>query len=123
LAANEDVPAEPALKTPDQWVYIGKSFPRKDVKNKTVGAPNTYTIDFNREGMLTATVARSPRFGGTVKSFDATEAKKVAGVVTFSRSRMALPWSQKAPGRPSRRAIFWRSSGTTVRLRPAPLTR
>ena len=81
LAANEDVPAEPALKTPDQWVYIGKSFPRKDVKNKTVGAPNTYTIDFNREGMLTATVARSPRFGGTVKSFDATEAKKVAGVV------------------------------------------
>ena len=31
--------------------------------------------------MLTAVVARAPRFGGTVKSFDATEAKKVKGVV------------------------------------------
>lgn len=81
LAAAEDVPAEPTLKTPDQWVYIGKSFPRVDVKNKTVGAPNTYTMDFQPDGLLVATVARAPRFGGKVKSFDATEAKKVPGVV------------------------------------------
>ena len=81
LAANEDVPAEPTLKTPDQWVYIGKSFPRLDVKNKTVGAPKTYTMDFQRDDLLVAVVARSPRFGGKVKSFDATEAKKVPGVV------------------------------------------
>jgi isoquinoline 1-oxidoreductase beta subunit len=81
LAANEDVPAEPVLKTPDQWVYIGKSFPRLDVKNKTVGAPKTYTMDFQRDDLLVAVVARSPRFGGKVKSFDATEAKKVPGVV------------------------------------------
>ncbi len=70
LAANEDVPAEPTLKTPDQWVYIGKSFPRLDVKNKTVGAPRTYTMDFQRDDLLVAVVARSPRFGGKVKSFD-----------------------------------------------------
>lgn len=81
LAANEDVPAEPALKTPDQWVYIGKSFKRLDVKNKTVGAPKTYTMDFQRDDLLVAVVARSPRFGGKVKSFDATEARKVEGVV------------------------------------------
>ncbi|WP_269585199.1 xanthine dehydrogenase family protein molybdopterin-binding subunit [Roseibium sp. Sym1] len=81
LAANEDVPAEPALKTPEQWVYIGKSFPRLDVKNKTVGAPKTYTMDFQRDDLLVAVVARSPRFGGKVKSFDASEAKKVPGVV------------------------------------------
>ncbi len=81
LAANEDVPAEPTLKTPDQWVYIGKSFPRLDVKNKTVGAPRTYTMDFQRDDLLVAVVARSPRFGGKVKSFDATEAKKVPGIV------------------------------------------
>jgi len=81
LAAQEEVPAEPALKTPDQWVHIGKSFPRLDVKNKTVGAPETYTIDFQRDGLLVAAVARSPRFGGKVKSFDATEAGKVPGVV------------------------------------------
>ncbi|MEO9530227.1 molybdopterin cofactor-binding domain-containing protein [Roseibium sp.] len=81
LAAGEEVPAEPVLKTPDQWVYIGKSFPRLDVKNKTVGAPNTFTMDFQRDGLLVATVARSPRFGGKVNSFDAAEAKKVSGVV------------------------------------------
>jgi isoquinoline 1-oxidoreductase beta subunit len=81
LAANEDVPAEPALKTPDQWVYIGKSFPRLDVKNKTVGAPKTYTMDFQRDDLLVAVVARSPRFGGKVKSFDASAAKQVPGVV------------------------------------------
>ena len=63
-AAKQDVPAEPVLKTPDQWVYIGKSFPRVDVKNKTVGAPNTYTMDFQRDDLLVAVVARSPRFGG-----------------------------------------------------------
>ncbi|MES0812858.1 xanthine dehydrogenase family protein molybdopterin-binding subunit [Roseibium sp. SCPC15] len=81
LAAEQDVPAEPALKSPDQWVYIGKSFPRLDVKNKTVGAPKTYTMDFQRDDLLVAVVARSPRFGGKVKSFDAAEAKKVPGVV------------------------------------------
>ncbi|TYC49779.1 xanthine dehydrogenase family protein molybdopterin-binding subunit [Rhodobacterales bacterium] len=81
LAASEAVPEEPKLKTPDQWVYIGKSFPRVDVKNKTVGAPNSFTIDFQTDGLLVATVARSPRFGGKLKSFDAAEAKKVPGVV------------------------------------------
>ena len=81
LAAGQDVPAEPALKSPDQWQYIGKSFPRLDVKNKTVGAPKTYTMDFQRDDLLVATVARSPRFGGTVKSFDATATKAVPGVV------------------------------------------
>ncbi|GAB4515244.1 MAG: xanthine dehydrogenase family protein molybdopterin-binding subunit [Roseibium sp.] len=81
LAAGEEVPAEPVLKTPDQWVYIGKSFPRLDVRNKSVGAPETYTMDVQRDGMLVAVVARAPRFGGKVKSFDATEAKKVPGVV------------------------------------------
>ena len=87
LAASQEVPAEPALKTPDQWVYIGKSFPRVDTRNKTVGAPNTYTMDFQRDGMLVAVVARSPRFGGKLKSFDAEEAKAVPGVVDV----VALP--------------------------------
>ncbi|WP_150524142.1 xanthine dehydrogenase family protein molybdopterin-binding subunit [Roseibium sediminis] len=80
-AAAQEVPAEPTLKTPDQWVYIGKSFPRVDTRNKTVGAPGTYTMDFQRDDMLVAVVARSPRFGGKLKSFDAEEAKAVPGMV------------------------------------------
>ena len=74
------VPEKPALKSPDQFTYIGKSFPRLDVKGKTEGAP-IFALDVKRENMLVATIARSPKFGGTVKSFDATEAKKVNGVV------------------------------------------
>ncbi|WP_421856146.1 molybdopterin cofactor-binding domain-containing protein [Oricola sp.] len=81
LAAKEAVPGEPVLKTPDQWVYIGKSFRRVDTANKTVGAPRTYTMDFQRDDLLVAVIARSPRFGGAVKSFDAAEAMKVKGVV------------------------------------------
>src|SRR5262249_48659254 len=37
--------------------------------------------DVKRPGMLTAVVARPPRFGGVAKSFDASAAKAVKGVV------------------------------------------
>lgn len=79
-AAAMPVPADVPLKDPKDFVYIGKRFPRLDVKDKSEGAP-IFTLDFVREGMLVAAVKRSPRFGGKVKSFDATEAKKVPGVV------------------------------------------
>lgn len=80
-AARMDVPAEVTLKTPDQWVYIGKAFPRLDVPNKTVGAPGTYGMDIQRDDMLVAVLTRPLAFGGKVKSFDASEARKVKGVV------------------------------------------
>jgi isoquinoline 1-oxidoreductase beta subunit len=40
-----------------------------------------FTLDIQRPGMLTAVVRRPPRFGGKVRSFDASEALKVDGVV------------------------------------------
>ncbi|NNF77799.1 MAG: xanthine dehydrogenase family protein molybdopterin-binding subunit [Rhizobiales bacterium] len=79
-AVSMPVPEKPKLKSPDEFVYIGKSFPRLDVEGKTKGAP-IYTLDVKRDNMLVATIARAPKFGGTVKSFDASEAKKVTGVV------------------------------------------
>ncbi len=72
-------PAEPRLKTPDQFTYIGKHVPRLDSPAKTNGTA-TYTIDFSRPGMLTAVVAHPPKFGATVASFDATNALAVDGV-------------------------------------------
>uniref|UniRef100_UPI003BA8C6D2 xanthine dehydrogenase family protein molybdopterin-binding subunit n=1 Tax=Stappia sp. TaxID=1870903 RepID=UPI003BA8C6D2 len=80
-AAALPVPGTVTLKSPDQWVYIGKSFPRLDVPNKTVGAPRTYAMDVQRENMLVAVLERPHRFGGKVKSFDAGAAKAVKGVV------------------------------------------
>jgi isoquinoline 1-oxidoreductase beta subunit len=74
------VPSEVKLKDPKNWIYIGKQVPRIDSVAKTTGAAR-YALDVKRPGMLTAVVARSPRFGGAVKSFDASGAKAVDGVV------------------------------------------
>lgn len=79
-AASMAVPADPKLKTADEFVYIGKSFPRLDSVQKTTGA-RIYTQDVQLPGMLVATLARSPRFGGTVQSVDDKAARAVKGVV------------------------------------------
>ena len=79
-AARQSVPSNVALKTPDKFVYIGKSFPRVDTVAKSTGAAK-YTIDQQMDGMLVAVVARPPKFGATVASFDATATDKIAGVV------------------------------------------
>jgi isoquinoline 1-oxidoreductase beta subunit len=67
-------------KDPKDWVHIGKHVPRLDSVGKTTGA-TVYSMDIKRPGMLTAMVEHSPRFGGKLKSFDAGQAKAVAGVV------------------------------------------
>jgi isoquinoline 1-oxidoreductase beta subunit len=74
------VPPEPRLKDPKDWIYIGKRVSRTDSPAKTSGQA-VYSLDIRRPGQLTAVVAHAPRFGGTVKSFDAASAKQVPGVV------------------------------------------
>ncbi len=76
------VPADPKLKDPSQFRLIGKEgvVKRLDSADKTNGKA-FYTLDINEPDMLTVVVARSPKFGGKVASFDATAAKAVAGVV------------------------------------------
>jgi len=68
------------LKTPAEFRLIG----RDDTLRKDTGKHNgtaIYTQDVKLPGMLTAVVAHSPRFGGKVRSFDATEALARKGVV------------------------------------------
>jgi isoquinoline 1-oxidoreductase beta subunit len=79
-AATMPVPAAVTLKDPKDWIYIGKHVPRLDSVAKTTGRA-VYAMDVKRPGMLTAVVARAPRFGATLASFDATTAKQVKGVV------------------------------------------
>jgi len=79
-AAALPAPATVVVKSPEAFTYIGKSFPRLDIKAKTEGAP-LFTLDHSAENMLVAAIARPPKFGATAKAFDATEAKQVAGVV------------------------------------------
>lgn len=74
-------PTKVALKDPRTFTLIGtERVRRKDSPSKVNGTAR-YTQDVHMDGMLTAMVAHSPRFGGRVKSFDAEAAKKVRGVV------------------------------------------
>jgi len=70
-----------ALKTPAQFVYIGKdkASPRVDSASKCDGSA-VYTIDVKLPGLLTAVIAWPPSFGAKLVSFDAAEAKRVKGV-------------------------------------------
>jgi isoquinoline 1-oxidoreductase beta subunit len=79
-AAAQAVPKEPRLKEASEFTLIGKKLPRLDSVAKTDGTA-TYSLDVRRPGQLTAVVAHSPRFGGTVKSVDDKAARAVAGVV------------------------------------------
>jgi len=78
-AASLPVPSEPRLKDPSEWTLIGQKVPRLDSVAKTNGTA-VYSLDIRRPNQVTAVVARAPRFGATVKSFDASAARKVAGV-------------------------------------------
>jgi isoquinoline 1-oxidoreductase beta subunit len=81
-AADLTVPAKESVTLKDRkdFRYIGKPQPRLDGRIKVNGAA-VFGIDVQLPDMLTAVVARSPVFGATLKSFDATRAKAVPGVV------------------------------------------
>jgi isoquinoline 1-oxidoreductase beta subunit len=72
-------PASLTLKTPAQFRIVGKPTKRLDTPQKVTGQAS-FAIDVRRPGMLYAVVARSPVFGGTVASFDASKARAVPGV-------------------------------------------
>ena len=74
-------PAKPALKDPKTFTLIGTPrVRRKDSAAKSTGTAR-FTQDVHLPDQLTAMVAHPVRFGGKVKSFDATTAKRVPGVV------------------------------------------
>jgi len=78
-AAALPAPTEVTLKDPASFRLIGKRAPRKDATAKTTGKA-VFTQDIHLPGMLVAVVAHPPRFGATVKSFDASAAKAIRGV-------------------------------------------
>jgi isoquinoline 1-oxidoreductase beta subunit len=79
-AALLPVPAEVALKTPDQYRYIGKPTKRRDTLAKITGKAG-YGIDVRIPDMAFAVLERSPVFGGKVSSFDASRTLAFPGVL------------------------------------------
>jgi isoquinoline 1-oxidoreductase beta subunit len=80
LASEQSVPESVTLKSPNEYRLIGSHVRRVDIEGKTNGTVR-YTQDFTLSGMLTAVVARPPRFGATLTSFDGLDARAVDGVV------------------------------------------
>ncbi len=78
-AARQVAPDEPALKQPSEFKIVGKATPRQDIPLKVTGRA-VYGLDVKRPGMLVATVARCPVFGGKVTSFNAEKSLRVPGV-------------------------------------------
>lgn len=79
-AAELPIPTDISLKQAKDFIYIGKHVPRKDGKAKATGKA-IFTQDIRLPGMLTGVVAHPPRFGSTVKGFDADAALQIPGVV------------------------------------------
>lgn len=78
-ASKLPVPKEPKLKDPKDFTLIGKQTKRPDIAMKTNGTA-LFGLDIKVPGMVYASVERCPYFHGTIKSFDDTAAKQIAGV-------------------------------------------
>ncbi|MDX1163027.1 molybdopterin-dependent oxidoreductase [Sinorhizobium medicae] len=80
-ATTMPVPADVKLKEPSAWKFIGNAeLKRLDSARKANGTEQ-YTIDVKLPGMLTAVMIHPPLFGAKAKSFDASAARAIKGVV------------------------------------------
>jgi isoquinoline 1-oxidoreductase beta subunit len=79
-ALSLPVPSTVKLKDPKDFKLIGRPTPRVDAREKCNGTA-LFTMDVVMPGMLVALLERPPLFGATLRSFDATAASAVPGVV------------------------------------------
>lgn len=80
-AATMSVPADVELKQPSDWKLIGNARLKRFDSARKANGTEQYTIDIKLPGMLTAVMIHPPLFGAKVKSFDASSARTVKGVV------------------------------------------
>jgi isoquinoline 1-oxidoreductase beta subunit len=119
-AAKLPAPADAQLKQRAQFRLIGKegAVKRLDSADKARGKAQ-FTIDISAPGMLTVVVARPPRFGGKVASFDASEALKIKGVVDVKQIGygVAVYGQGMWPALKGREAlkVVWDESGAEMR--------
>jgi isoquinoline 1-oxidoreductase beta subunit len=78
-AARKPVPAKVNLKSASEFRLIGKRVKRLDSGAKCNGSLK-FGLDLDLEGMKVAVVAHPPVFGGRVKSFVDTEARRIEGI-------------------------------------------
>jgi len=79
-ASKLPVPDKVVLKDPKDFRIVGKATRRLDTPAKVNGTAE-FGIDVKLPGMVYASLEQCPVIGGTVKSFDASKAKAMPGVI------------------------------------------
>ena len=79
-AAKLPVPQNVKLKDPKDYRIVGKRVKRLDTPGKLYGVAK-FGIDIIIPRMVYAAVKRQPNFGGSVKSYNASKAKALKGVI------------------------------------------
>ena len=79
-AAKLDIPQDPPLKDPTDWTVLGQPAERFDIPDKVTGKTQ-FAIDTKLPGMLYASIAHCPVFGGRLKSVNTDKVNKMRGVV------------------------------------------
>lgn len=79
-ASKLPVPKDVKLKNPKDYKIIGKRVHRTDTPDKIFGRAK-FGFDIVIPGMFYSVIKRPPVFGAIVKSFDASDAMKINGVV------------------------------------------
>jgi len=83
-AAKLAPPKEVKLRDPKDWKIAGKPLHRLDIPDKVLGKP-VFGVDVMLPGMLHASIAQCPVFGGKVTSVDARDAEKMRGMKRIVR--------------------------------------
>ncbi len=78
-AARLDPPKDISLRDARDWKIAGRPLQRLDIPDKVRGKP-VFAVDVALPGMLHASIAQCPVFGGKVKSLAADAVQKMRGV-------------------------------------------
>ncbi len=108
-AAKVKLAKEPAIKTPDQYTFIGQSMPRVDVVHKIDGSAK-FGIDAQIPGMVFAAINACPVPGGKLKSVDDSRLAGAPGIVQAVKLDDAV--AVVATG------SFWRAKQALATLQP-----
>ena len=112
-----EMPKNVPVKDPKNFKIIGKPMQRLDAFDKSHGKA-IYGIDVRIPNLVRVMVVRPSVFGGTLKSFDATDAKKVSGVIDVVQvgNKIAVVGKNSWAARKGRDAVkaVWDTKGREV---------
>lgn len=90
IAKGLPVPKKVIFKAAKDYQIVGNANAKRVDARAKVNGTAQFGLDIRRPNRATAVIARSPKFGGLVKSFDASKAKKMKGVLGVYQVPMGI---------------------------------